>query len=606
MTIRNNFPTLKPSLLLDFANVKRLDPRVTFTRASTATYYDGSTESVAEQNMLRHSQGFATSGVTWFPEKLTITSDTTAAPDGTTTADTITNTATAGIHEVHASSVRLDAGLPYTYSVYVKKNLSDFVQLTQGNGTLSSRANFNILTGALGTVDGGTSAITSVGNGWYRCSWTFTAPATDASVAFYIVIITGATAVRFESYTGTTSQSIYVWGAQLEQRSAVSVYTPTTTAPVTNLVPTLLTASSGTPRFNHNPITGESLGLLIEEGRRNLMLRSEEFDNASWIKFFASITGNTIVSPGGTLSGDKLVEDATLNVHRIEQGISLISGNSYTLSLYAKSDGSNRQLVLYFPVAGFGTGTNSVFNLSNGSITNTEAGTETITDVGNGWYRCTVTRIATVTATIYYQIRTRNPSAADLSYTGDGYSGVYIWGAQLEAATFATSYIPTAASFADRAVESATMTGTNFSSWYRGDEGTMCIDLNMLGLNPSGVSAIASLEATVDTAIGFQRFRAGTVITGLDYYVEALGATSVDTSSYGITPNTFYKLNYAYKANSFAVSRDGGTQINDNTGAVPPFADRFVVAKDLFNGHIKRIAYYPLRVTDAQLVVLSR
>ena len=70
--------------------------------------------------------------------------------------------------------------------------------------------------------------------------------------------------------------------------------------------------------------------------------------------------------------------------------------------------------------------------------------------------------------------------------------------------------------------------------------------------------------------------------------------------------NTFYKLNYAYKANSFAASRDGGTQINDNTGAVPPFADRFVVAKGLFSGHIKRIAYYPLRVTDAQLLVLSR
>jgi hypothetical protein len=87
------------------------------------------------------------------------------------------------------------------------------------------------------------------------------------------------------------------------------------------------TAVSGAPRFDHNPTTGESLGLLVEEARTNHNTYSEQFDNAAWVKTRSSITSNTIVAPDGTLTGDKLVEDTTAsNTHQISQSASLTAG----------------------------------------------------------------------------------------------------------------------------------------------------------------------------------------------------------------------------------------------------------------------------------------
>ena len=296
MAIQSNFGNIKPSLNLDFANTKKLDSRITFTRASTATYYDGVTTAKAEENLLLQSQTFNT---TWALVGSTVTADTSVAPDGVTTADTLTENPSGTGQAAASQAVSFTAGLPYTFSIFVKQGTQTFVQLLFGAGAFGSNAyaNFNVTTGAgaVGTVGASTTAsIVDAGNGWYRCIITATAT-TTASVNAQLNIVESATDARAPSIT-LDSGTILLWGAQLEQRSSATSYTATTTQPITNYIPVLLTAANTVPRFDHNPTTAESLGLLIEESRTNLFTYSADFANAAWGKTRSSITSNTIVA----------------------------------------------------------------------------------------------------------------------------------------------------------------------------------------------------------------------------------------------------------------------------------------------------------------------
>jgi hypothetical protein len=156
-----------------------------------------------------------------------------------------------------------------------------------------------------------------------------------------------------------------------------------------------------------------------------LLLRSEEFDNAYWTKTRSSILANQIIAPDGTLTADKFVEDTTAaSTHEMNHTIAAISAIAYTHSIYAKA-AERSWLVLSIQ-------TNyTFFDLSNGTVgTNAAGNTATITSVGNGWYRCSITR--TATAANNFGLMRLATADNTVSYTGDGTSGIYIWGAQLE------------------------------------------------------------------------------------------------------------------------------------------------------------------------------
>ena len=611
MAIQTNFPAIKPTLLLDFANTEALDPRVTFTRASTATYY-GTQTAKAEENLFINSQTF---GTNWTAVRIAVTSDTTAAPDGTTTADTLTNTTATGAHVIDQASTTsgysIVSGLTYTISVFAKKSTNDFFQITTFNAsnTLGTgRANFNLATGAAGSVDGGTSTITDAGNGWYRCTYTVTASASGA-VNIYFGIITTSTAARFESYTGLGTEAIFLWGAQLEQRSAVTAYTATTTQPITNYIPVLETAASGVPRFEHNPITFESLGLEIEESRTNLLTYSEQFDNAAWTKNNASITANTIISPDGTLNGDKVVENTSNAQHDTFQTISgLTAGNAHTFSFFAKA-GERSQVQIYFSqgsnnagaIANLSTGTIGAVTVNGGAWT---GGSASITNVGNGWYRISLTATIVGSTALANRIVLVDGSG-NTSYTGDGYSGIFIWGASLEAGAFATSYIPTVASQVTRAADAASMTGADFSSWYNAAEGTLFFNGStyntssptMLTVsNGTATGEILQLNQTSGGAVRFEVRNGGTSQASITTSVTAVANTAFFTAA-------------AYKVNDFAAASNSGTVGTDTSGTTPvPDSLRLMQSGSggtIFNGTIRKIAYYPLRVTNAQLQALT-
>jgi hypothetical protein len=550
--------------LLDFANTKTLDPRITFTRASTASFYDGKTVAFAEQNLFLQSQAIDES--VWAKAaSTTVSANDQIAPDGTTTADTLNllvNTSRI------TQTITLAAGT-YTASVFLKGTVGETTRIELG-GT------------------GNATQVTFTGD-WQRVSVTATLSA--GSNTFLIVRRTGS---------GDTAEVVQVWGAQLEQRSSVTDYTATTTAPITNYIPALQTAASGVARFEHNPVTGESLGLEIEEQRINLVLRSEEFDNASWTKTDSSITANTIISPDGTLTGDKLVENTSNSSHLVGQSVSITSGVSYTFTAYVKA-AERSALRIFFASAGFGSNLVANFNLATGAWhTSSPAPSAGLTlgvnNVGNGWYRISATATATATASTLFRIYLLDIVTSSGVYEGNGYSGIYIWGAQLEAGAFPTSYIPTVASQVTRSADAATITGTNFSSWFNNNEGTLYGDAITNAV--SGYPGIASLFDSINNAITLGK-TGGTTRTWANILTNAASQASVDSSAYG----TGSAGVIAYKVNDVAISA-GGTPSTD-TLALIPVVSLLRIGLDYstirLNGTIKKIAYYPKRLTNAEL-----
>jgi hypothetical protein len=326
MTIQANFPAIKPSLLLDFANTKQLDSRITYTRASTASFYNGVTTAMAEQNLYYPSNTL--NGGNFVNRRVTLTGNSTVAPDGTTTASLLaedTNTNSHGIDGLAGFT----SGTSYTKSVFAKKGTGatapDIIQISVSASSLTGGGyvNFNISSGTItANSANATGSIVSVGSGWYRCALTYTATATISPFNESLVYFTNnnSTATLQPSYAGVTTADVFLWGAQIEARSSATAYTATTTQAITNYIPVLQTAASGVARFDNNPTTGESLGLLIEESRTNLFTYSDDFNNASWSKTNSTVTADTIVSPDGTLTGEKLVETTTATVnHYVRQ-----------------------------------------------------------------------------------------------------------------------------------------------------------------------------------------------------------------------------------------------------------------------------------------------
>ena len=163
----------------------------------------------------------------WVKGGFTVVSNSTTAPDGTTTADTLTEKTSGGNHYISnaASAIALSNG-NWTMSIYIKKIVRDWFALSLFDGTTDRTAWFNINTGVVGTVPtGATSSISDAGNGWYRCSITMPMSASNVNYTAYY----GANADNSISYTGNGLASYYVWGAQLELGSTATTYQPIAT-----------------------------------------------------------------------------------------------------------------------------------------------------------------------------------------------------------------------------------------------------------------------------------------------------------------------------------------------------------------------------------------
>jgi hypothetical protein len=174
-------------------------------------------------------------------------------------------------------------------------------------------------------------------------------------------------------------------------------------------------------------------------GRRNLLVRTEEFENASWVKTGVTVTANAATAPDGTNTADKIVATVATGEKYLQQ--SSTAGGANVFSFYAKE--AEYYLVRMQELTSFGF--YATFNLKTGAVTATGGGSfvsASAVPVGNGWYRCSVANTRTVANA--YSIGgfpdTISPTNTPANYTGDGTSGVFFWGAQLETGSTATAY----------------------------------------------------------------------------------------------------------------------------------------------------------------------
>ena len=172
--------------------------------------------------------------------------------------------------------------------------------------------------------------------------------------------------------------------------------------------------------------TGESLGLLVEAARTNLLVRSEEL-NTTWSQLRSSVSVDQIVAPDGTVTADKIVEDNTNNTHLVEQVPSYTSGTVYTYSAFIKA-AERDSVMLQFGGAAFPANPYARFDLSDGSLILLGSGADSydIQPFPGGWYRLSVTATADATSTAGSGIFVMNGTST--SYLGDGSSGLYAWG----------------------------------------------------------------------------------------------------------------------------------------------------------------------------------
>ena len=339
------------------------------------------------------------------------------------------------------------------------------------------------------------------------------------------------------------------------------------------------TAAVDQARFDYDPSTGESLGLLIEESRTNLVTYSEDFSQSVWIKQNGfSITSNTAIAPDGTLTADT-ASIVNLNAEYLYQNLGLPAG-TYTLSCWIKSVNAS-----------------SSFSISSYSgVDGSQSSSFTAT---NTWKRFSHTVTVSSPVTGFY------PCIPSVS--GEQF---YIWGAQVEAGSFPTSYIPTSGSTVTRAVDEATITGTNFTDWYNPTEGSIFAKYSA-GTNVSEVQfAITKTGSEISDVIAIGASSSGSisgVLPTLAVADDGVYQTGITIPINPVDGDTI-KTAIAYKENDFAISSGIDTEsgfASDSSGTIPT-VDIARIGKYLYYGiwqnrPIARILYYPQRLSNSQL-----
>ena len=530
------------------------------------------------KNLLGYTEDFANAG--WSKGNIAAfgsgsISNAIAAPNGLQTADKVVANTTSGEHYIYQSCT---GGGKNTFSIYLKAAeyyLARIIEL----GAYRFYATVNLLTGAI-TNSGGASftfaGATDVGNGWWRCEIEHSSSvACTYSVIGFPNTITPTNAPA--NYTGDGISGIYLWGAQVSDSASLDTYSPVYGAAVTS-------AAYYGPRRDFNGSTLACNGLLVEESRANLLTQSDLLASP-WQVTDATRTVVSDASPAGTSS----VKMAVSNTSTTAKGIYLngtVGANANTASIYAKA----AELSWIYLRCDNGTTAGCYFNVATGTKGTEDAGVVgTITPVGNGWYRCTATK--TLAAGNGFGSILLAPADNIITFSGTVGQGVLIYGAQLEAGSFATSYIPTDSTTATRTADTASVSPQAFP--YSSTEGTLVVAYN----RPTAPSS-------TQVALAFGPVAAGSLVS-------ASGETTTGWYANGVNPtgvvNGTNKVGIAFNSTgAFAAVANGGTaassSASDWTGTSTSLniGNRSDTIRNI-NGYIRQITYLPRRVTNAEL-----
>jgi hypothetical protein len=596
------------TLSLDFTTGV-LDPRLTFTRTTNATFINSSgLVEWAGANAMTQSNDFSVSP--WAVSNVSVSIDGTS-PVGN--AWKILENSANDVHRLNPGGISSGipgTGVPVSISIHVKQGSGSrqAYMLISDNGTGDVRSKrLDPVTGTLvGTESSGGSwsnastSVQNLGNGWYRLTLTATRGGGSA-----LICRTGLSDSSGNlTYQGDGTSFLYFSGHQINPGSTAQQYYATTGS------------AYHAPRFDYDPTSiGSPRGLLIEGQVENRVTQSESF--SGWT-LASAVLGATALGPdGNTSSALTLREDNTTNPHAcVLTGRTVTSGSSATFSVFVKAGASPRRYILIRvnDNASNANAASVMWDTQTRTISGAATAYGTFTNVSatrteyaaTSWDRIALT-FTPSTATIACKLElsnngSRSADGQSVAYLGDNSSGVLIWGAQLETGSGASSYIPTGASQGSRSEDNCSIVSPNFAPWYNQGEGTFLLHcrLNRLGaqhlLNVNVNNAAPRLMIT-DLSNNFNA--AGENPSGTNFSF-SLGSSSTNST----------KVIAAFKSLDNAGTRNGGTVQTNATLTVPTTVNLMRIGSaeggyQYMTGTISLLKYWPTRLPNAQLQSLT-
>jgi hypothetical protein len=546
---------------------------LSFTRASNGTRINSAgLVEVCPWNLQTYSEDF-TNGK-YILSQASISSNTTTAPNGTATADKLVENTANDQHFVYFTAEQT-AYNETRISVYAKAGGRTNLLMWESAIT-NAQSLFNLSTGVVTSSSSGNAAnlsttvgqIEDAGNGWYRCSFNYSTSSGGGTIRLQLYTTT-------TSYTGDGTSGIFIWGLQENIGSTAKPYFPTTDR-------------LNVPRLTYQNGGGGCPSLLLEKQSTNLALWSEDFTQTAWVKSASnSITANAIISPDGTQNADFIVSTASNTAAKYAYQV-IASTATPTATIYAKA-GAVTEMMFYCQ-----HGNGIYFNLTNGAfVAYYGGGSSTITSyssvaVGNGWYRYSLTFNTSVTSIEIYMSVSGNISP----YIANG-DGFYIWGAQLEASNYPTSYINTTSASATRVADYPSRSGlalTNFT--FAVNFKPLAYVVELFDFEKTGGGRMFYVAVQSNGFITFNSVSGGTI--------GAIGSV--------LTINQTCKL--AFKLNASTSNLTvfiNGSNIGTYTTNITTFGAFFGLQSFGYNPgtQIEQIAIFPSVLTDAECISLT-
>ena len=319
------------------------------------------------------------------------------------------------------------------------------------------------------------------------------------------------------------------------------------------------------PRFDFDPVTLACNGLLIEEQRTNLIVKSQQFDDPAWTPFGVTISADVETAPDGTMTADSATSTGT-DPYVVQ--IVYTTELTYTISIYLRGSGSS-----------IGK-TPRLFLIKDG-FAEVKASTS-LPELTGSWQRYVFSATFATAPASFVQARVDMVDNASLSDI------VYIWGAQLEAADFVTSYIPTTTTSITRNADVATITGANFSGFWNA------------GVGGATVTALPSTVSGTRPLVQFDDGTANEIIalqgntTNPELYIVDGGTPQAQIDAGTIAANTSYTLTGWWQTNFCAARLSNGARVEDLTATIPTVTQMRIGSDgtNYLNGHIATIYYY--------------
>ena len=362
---------------------------------------------------------------------------------------------------------------------------------------------------------------------------------------------------------------------------------------------TIVPVATDEPAIEFNA-DGSYKGLLVEPAATNYDTSSSAIN---WTVINTTVSADQTTAPDGVAStADSVLETAVTDVHFVYKDYTLSAG-SYIFSCFVKSIGGRNFQLLIQELGGGGSGGGTVqFNLSTGTVA---SGTGTITEIGNGWYRVSgpaVTAGATGIRVIAYSI-----DGTSSSFAGDITKGFYMWGMQVEAGPIATSYIPTTTASVTRVKDDITQTGAQ--SLIGQTEGTLYVEVDWRRATGTFQHLLSANNGTANN-----RFVIYNNNSPVELRMFAQSDNSIKTDQ-GVSSTGFsgiQKIAFAYADADFELYRNGSSVSSDTVGSLASLGTLTDIdlgqaynASGQANMHIRAVALYPTRLSDAECEALT-